>query len=276
MFDEALREFRRVAELQPARRQRAFYLGLIALRQARGRRRAAFRAGRRRGRARGRPAAQPRRSRWSGWAGWTRREARAGDAARPGAATTRGSCSGGASCAPARRASGGAKAGWRGRASCSARPAAGGLVLGRRARQRGHRRRRRRAREPPGREPRPFPATPSCRTTWPCCSSSAATGRRGSRAARGAGRGPVAAAGLQEPGRHPLPQRRATRRRKEAYERAASCARAGRRPVLQAGQHPLQAARARRGARAAGAARTALNPGHELARANLDMLDLAP
>jgi len=35
MFDEALREFRRVAELRPAEASAAFYLGLIALRQAR-------------------------------------------------------------------------------------------------------------------------------------------------------------------------------------------------------------------------------------------------
>ena len=35
MFDESLREFRRVAELRPAEASAAFYLGLIALRQAR-------------------------------------------------------------------------------------------------------------------------------------------------------------------------------------------------------------------------------------------------
>ncbi len=35
MLDEALREFRRVAELRPDEASAAFYLGLIALRQAR-------------------------------------------------------------------------------------------------------------------------------------------------------------------------------------------------------------------------------------------------
>ena len=73
MLDEALREFRRVADLRPTDASAPFYLGLIALRQARWDEAAAgVPAGGRRG-----GAPSPRRcttwgTRSSGSAGWTR------------------------------------------------------------------------------------------------------------------------------------------------------------------------------------------------------------
>ena len=51
--------------------------------------------------------------------------------------------------------------------------------------------------------------------------------------------------------------------------------RAGRRPLLQAGQHRLQAAGPRPGPGELGPGDRRSIPGHQLARANLEMLDLA-
>ena len=53
---------------------------------------------------------------------------------------------------------------------------------------------------------------------------------------------PVAAAGLQEPGRHPLPERPLRRGARGLRAGRQARPRAGRRPLLQAGQHRLQAA----------------------------------
>ncbi len=90
MLDEALREFRRVADLRPADASAPFFLGLIALRQARWEEAVTrLPPGHREGRPARARAAQPGRSRWSGWAGWTR--PRPPTATPPaGRATTRG------------------------------------------------------------------------------------------------------------------------------------------------------------------------------------------
>ena len=60
---------------------------------------------------------------------------------------------------------------------------------------------------------------------------------------------PVAAAGLQEPGRHPLPERPLRRGRRGVRARRQARPRSGRRSVLQARQHRLQEAGSRPGPR---------------------------
>ena len=99
-------------------------------------------------------------------------------------------------------------------------------------------------------------------------------GRRRNGAAHGARRRSVAPADLQEPRRRAVPQRPLRRGQGGLRARGQAVARSRRRPLLQARQHRLQAPRhgTRQGELEPA---TALNPGHELARANLEMLDLA-
>ena len=87
-------------------------------------------------------------------------------------------------------------------------------------------------------------------------------------------RGPVTAPNL-EPGRHPLPQRQVRGGPGGVRAGRAKLAPDLRRSVFQARQHRLQA-RDKTRARESWGRATELNPGHELARANLEMLDMTP
>ena len=248
MLDEALREFRRVADLRPTDASAPFFLGLIALRQARWEEAVeAFRQAIETGGAKAGGAAQP--------------------GVRPRAAR------------PAGRGRGGLRR--------RRRPGAGGRAdhagLEHRRAQAG-----RFTRWPQGRLARarellngkPAPAL------WYWAATLASAGLDDDAAALEAARAgaaafpgsavlqnnlavllelsgdvagaetvlraalaedPVAAAGLQEPGRHPLPQRPLRRGARGLRARGQARPGSGRRPVLQARQHRLQEAGSRPG-----------------------------
>ena len=171
MLDEALREFRRVADLRPTDTSAPFYLGLIAVRQGRwDEAAAAFKQAA--GAAGAKPAALHNlglRPRAAGPAGRGRGRVRRRRRPRPrGRPDHAGLERGGAQ---ARRAPGGPGApGARPRAD-GREARAGTLVLGRDARERGPRRRRPAPCRPPGRASAPIRRTRCSRTTSPSCSS---------------------------------------------------------------------------------------------------------
>ncbi len=251
MLDEALREFRRVAELRPADASAPFYLGLIALRQARwaGRGRGVP-AGGRQGRRPAGGAAQPRlRARAAGPAG--RGGGRLRRCGEPGARRCPDHAGMGRRGAEAQRVRGGRQAGSRARASSWARrPVAGRSGTGPRA-WRG------RACEleeaAPDRDADGVAAYPAERRA-------AEQPRRAARADRRSGRArssccaapcaedPDAAADLQEPGRPALSRRPLRRGVRGLRARRQAGPRPGRRPLLQAGEHRVQAPRPGAGA----------------------------
>ena len=172
MLDEALREFRRVAELRPSDASAPFFLGLIALRQARWEERPTRSARRSRRAARGRRRSTTSASRSSGWAGSTRPTRRYGDAAGRAPRRRRGSCSAGRVVALKRGdyQRGAGPAGAR-HASCAGdKPRARRSGTGPpRSRAPGSTTPTAALATAAGRAPRPIPAAPCCGTTSPCC-----------------------------------------------------------------------------------------------------------
>ena len=159
MLDEALREFRRVADLRPADASAPFYLGLIALRQARWEeaadafRQAADAAGARPAALHNLGLALERLGRLD------EAEAAYGDAAGRARDDARIMLGWSVVALQAGRVPGGAGPARAGARAARRQAGAGALVLGRHARQRRARRRRRRAPRRPGRAWRRFPAS---------------------------------------------------------------------------------------------------------------------
>ena len=168
---------------------------------------------------------------------------------RPGARRRAGDARMGRGRAQARRVPGGPGPAGAGPRAGGRQAAAGALVLGGHARERRPRRSPRARAAPRRRAPRPTRSAVLRNNLAVLRELAGDVGRRGDDAARRARRGPLAAPDLQEPGRHPLPQRalrggpRGLRARREAR------ARPGRRSLLQARQHRLQAPRPRPRAR---------------------------
>ena len=278
MLDEALREFRRVADLRPTDASAPFYLGLIAAAAGplgRGRGRRSGRRPTRRGPSRRRCTTWATRS--SGSAGWTR--PRPPTATRPARARDDARIMLGWSVVALKRGEHQVAQGRLARALelLGGKPAPALWYWAADARERGPRRRRGRAAGGARRASGAFPASPVLQNNLAVLLElSGRHGRRRDRAPGRAGRGPVAAPDLQEPGRHPLSQRPLRGRARGVRARRQAGPRSGRRPVLQARATSPTSGATSRLARESWSRATTLNPGHELARANLEMLDMAP